>query len=124
MDVDAARRARRKAIKDDLAEAYTDEEASPPEWVDLLAQVRADAARLRDEVADETSRFVTEPDIRSALTRRERFASAARERVVKINDKTRRLNLIAPNSRFTRATLDAEELLRPLYRSTRTPLER
>jgi hypothetical protein len=119
MDVDAARRARRQAIKQDLAEAYTDEEASPPEWVDLLTRIRDETRTLRDEVDTDTERFVSEPDIRVALARRDRFASRARERIAKINERTRRLNLIAPNARFTRGTIDADEILRPLYRSTR-----
>lgn len=119
MDTDAARRARRKAIKEDLAEVYTDEEASPPEWVDLLSQVRDETGQLREEIAAQTNSFVAESDIRSALARRERFVNRARDRVARINEKTRRLNLIVPNARFTRGTLDADELLRPLYRSTR-----
>ena len=120
MDVDAARRARRKAIKQDLAEVYTDDEASPPEWVDLLTVIRDETARLRAEVTEETQRFVSDPDIRSALERRERFASRGRDRITKINEKTRRLNLIAPNARFTRGTLDADEILKPLYRARRS----
>lgn len=68
----------------------------------------------------ETDRFVEEPDIRVALARRERFVKAARERIEKINDQIRRLNLIAPNPRFGRTTLDADEVLRPLFRTERT----
>jgi hypothetical protein len=120
MDTGAARRARRRAIKRDLTEAYTDEEASPPEWVDLLAQVRDGTAELRELISKETDRFVADPDIRTALTRRDRVASDVRARVVDINRKVARLNLIAPHARFTRAALDADQLLRPLYRSKRT----
>ncbi len=119
MDTNAARRARRKAIKDDLAEAYTDEEAYPPEWVDLLAQIRDGATRIPIEVARETDRFVNEPDIRVALNRRDRFSAKVREEITKHNEKVRRLNLVAPNSRFTRGTIDADVTLRPLYRATR-----
>ena len=104
---------------EDLAYVTTDEEACPPEWVDLLMQVRDQTGSLREEIEAETKRFVTDPDIRTALARRERFASRAHERIAKINDRTRRLNLIAPNARFTRGTLDADEILRPLYRCVR-----
>jgi hypothetical protein len=119
MDTHAARRARQREIKHDLAEAYTDDEASPPEWVDLLDRAREASRSIRDEVAAETSRFVDEPDIKTALARRERFAAKTRDRIEKVNVQIRRLNLLAPNSRFTRGTLDAEELLRPLYRTER-----
>ena len=104
---------------EDLAYVVNDEEACPPEWVDLLMQIRDHTSALREQVERETTHFVSDPDIRSALQRRERFASRARELVTKVNEKTRRLNLIAPNGHFTRGTLDADELLRPLYRSSR-----
>lgn len=120
MDTQAARRARRKEIQADLAKAYTDEEASPPEWVDLLSRTREASLSIADDVAEETARFVTEPDIRVALARRERFVTKTRERIEKLNDQVRRLNLIAPNPRFGRATLDADEVLRPLFRAERT----
>ncbi len=101
------------------AEVYTDDEASPPEWVDLLKEVRNRAIAVRATVTNETVRFVDEPDIRRALARRERVAAALRDDIAKINDRTRRLNLIAPNARFTRGTLDADETLRPLFRTVR-----
>lgn len=120
MDTQAARSARRKAIQEDLAKAYTDEEASPPEWVDLQSRARAEARAIADEVAAESARFADEPDIRVALVRRDRFATRTRERIERVNNQIRRLNLIAPNSRFMRAMLDADEVLRPLYRIERT----
>lgn len=120
MDTQAARNARRKEIQADLTKAYSDEEASPPEWVDLLSRTRDGARAVVDDVATETIRFVEEPDIRVALARRERFVKSARERIDKINNQIRRLNLIAPNPRFGRATLDADEVLRPLFRAERT----
>lgn len=120
MDVHAARRARRKAIKADLTQAYTDEEAAPPEWVDLLNEVREESAEVRREIAAETRRFVEDPDIRDALARRDRVSSLMRERIDRINRTVRRLNVIAPHARFTRAALDPDQLLRPLYRSART----
>ena len=118
-DTDAARRARRKAIKEDLAEVYSDDEAHPPEWVDLISEIREGAERIPIDVARETDRFVNEPDIRVALDRRERFSAKVREEIAKHNQKVRRLNLIAPNPRFTRGTIDADVTLRPLYRATR-----
>jgi hypothetical protein len=120
MDTQAARRARQKQIQMDLAKAYTDEEASPPEWVDLLRRTIDGTLAVAEDVASETTRFVEEPDIRKALSRRDRFAAQARARIDKLNTQTRRLNLIAPNARFTRPTLDADEVLRPLYRTERT----
>lgn len=119
MDTEAARRARRRAFKADLAEAYTDEEATPPEWLDLFSDVRAQTDELRNEVVHQTHRFVEEPDIKRALDRRSRAAEDIRRRVMALNEKIKRLNLLAPQARFTRATLDADELLRPLYRSSR-----
>jgi len=115
----AARRARQKAFKADLSRAYSDEEAVPPEWLDLLNSIRDETEALRADVDNETKRFATDHDIRAALKRRERFASAARERTTELNRMTARLNLIAPHARFTRAALDAEELLRPLFRTPR-----
>ena len=119
MDAQAARQARRKAIQQDLANAYTDEEASPPEWVDLQSRARIESREIEDDIAAEIARFIGEPDIRVALARRERLATKTRERIDKLNHLIRRLNLIAPNARFGRATLDADEVLRPLYRAER-----
>ncbi|MGH2760020.1 MAG: hypothetical protein ACRDKJ_10725, partial [Actinomycetota bacterium] len=59
------------------------------------------------------------PDIKRALERRSRTADDLRRRVRELNGKVRRLNMLAPQARFTRAPLDADELLRPLYRSSR-----
>lgn len=106
-------------LKHDLTEAYTDEEACPPEWVDILTHVRAFTSSLRDAVADEVKRFVREPDIRRALSRRERFSTETRKRVEEMNVRIRRLNLIAPNPRFNRSTIDASAELAPLYRVPR-----
>ena len=119
MNTDSARRARRKAIKTDLASAYTDEEAAPPEWLDLFNTVRDETASIRADIERETKGFVTEPDIRVALARRERTAAAMRGRVEKLNGTIKRLNLISPHARFTRAALRADEVLRPLYRAAR-----
>ena len=119
MDAQAARRARQKSIQTDLAHAYSDEEACPPEWLDLLDQVRDGSRSIRESVERETARFVGEPDIRRALAQRERVDVRLREQIAKVNDLTRRLNLIAPNSRFHRATLDTEEVLKPLFRAER-----
>ncbi len=123
MDTHAARRARRKAIKADLTQAYTDEEATPPEWLDLLSDVRASSLQLRRTIVEETRRFIDEPDIKRALGRRDRVSDEVRRRTRDINAKIKRLNMLAPQARFTRTPLDADELLRPLYRSSRaTPL--
>lgn len=119
MDTHAARRARRNAFKADLADAYTDEEATPPEWLDLFSDVREASARLRSRIADETRRFVEDADIRNALARRARTADHVRRRAREINTLIKRLNLLAPHARFTRPALHADELLRPLYRSSR-----
>jgi hypothetical protein len=62
----AARRARQKAFKSDLTRAYSDEEASPPEWLDLLNSIRGDTKALRIDIDGETKRFVAESDIRAA----------------------------------------------------------
>src|SRR5688572_15944619 len=120
MDTHAARRARRNAFKADLTDAYTDEEATPPEWLDLFTDVREAAAELRKRIAEETKRFVEETDIRNALARRNRAADHVRQRAHEINTLIKRLNLLAPQARFTRPALNADELLRPLYRSSRT----
>ena len=120
MNTNAARRARQRAITSDLAGAYTDEEASPPEWVDLLNTIRDETTALRADVTDETRRFVGERDIRTALKRRERVEVSLRERTAALNRMISRLNLLAPHARFTRTALDPEELLRPLFRSART----
>lgn len=103
----------------DLTRAYTDEEATPPEWLDLLNTIKEDTAKLRADIESETQRFVVELDIRHALPRRDRMTSAFRDRVTALNRATSRLNLIAPHARFTRALLDADEVLRPLYRAAR-----
>lgn len=121
MDQGAARRARQKRIKADLAEAYTDEEASPPEWVDILTEVKEATASLEAEISRETERFTTDPDVKAALDRRERVANNALRRIDELNAKIKRLNLIAPNARFTRPAIDADRLLRPLFRSERRP---
>jgi hypothetical protein len=119
MDTHAARRARRKAIKADLLEAFTDEEATPPEWADLLSEVRESSAELRSSVVQETRRFIDEPDIKRALERRAQISEDLRSRVSEINGKIKRLNMLAPQARFTRSPLDPDDLLRPLYRSSR-----
>jgi hypothetical protein len=121
MDIDAQRKARRAAIQADLRQAYRDEEASPPEWVDLLERVRSGAASIRAKAASETALFVEEPDIRNALARRERVATQLRQEIDHLNKTIRRLNLVAPNPRFTRGELDATEILQPLFRSNRNP---
>lgn len=119
MDPQAARRARRKKIKWDLLEAVDDEEACPPEWVDLGAEIRRETDELKALVEREADRFAEEPDIRRALDGRERAAGRIREEAARTNRKIRRLNLLAPLPRFQRPTLDAERLLRPLYRTRR-----
>jgi hypothetical protein len=120
MNTNPARRARRKAIQPDLSRAYSDEEASPPEWLDLLNTVRDETSALRSEIEAQTDRFVTTVDIRDALAGRDRFAIAARARIAHLNSMIRRLNLIAPHARFTRAALDPEAELRPLFRTPRS----
>jgi hypothetical protein len=114
------RSARRKALEADLTKAYTDEEAVPPEWLYLLNTIKEDTASLRADVTTETKRFVDEPDIRHALARRERVTASFRERIAAVNTSVARLNLIAPHARFTRAALQADEVLRPLYRAARS----
>ena len=121
MDVGAARRARQKAIRDDLRQAYSEEEACPPEWLDLLGDIREQSRSLQEDISLETRLFITEPDIREALARRDRVASRLLDRIISVNHKIRRLNMIAPHARFTRAALDTDEILRPLYRSPRQP---
>lgn len=119
MDPSAAGRARRKQIRDNLTQVYTDEEASPPEWLDLFTQVKEATAALSDRISKETEHFTGDPDIRAALARRERTAQDVRRRVDELNAKIRRLNLLAPHARFTRPALDADRILRPLFRSER-----
>src|SRR5262249_28494949 len=119
MDSDAARKARRIGYKANLAEAYDDEEAVPPEWVDLSTAIADEARAIRERIDAETATFVTDPDIRRAMTRRERAAGELTERVVRVNRMVNRLNLIAPLARFTRTALDVDELLRPLFRTPR-----
>jgi hypothetical protein len=121
MDTEAARRARQAKIKADLAEAYSDEEACPPEWVDILVEVDGTVATIRTAVVAETARFAAEDDIRRALVRRERVAHELRERMAALNTKIRRLNLIAPLPRFHRVALDPDDALRPLFRMRRSP---
>jgi hypothetical protein len=125
MDRDAARKARRNSYKsnlykENLAEAYTDEEANPPEWLDLASTITAAKTELRAKIALETAAFVDEPDIRRAIARRDRAADELSRSVTAINRMVTRLNLIAPHQRFTQTGLDADELLRPLFRSART----
>lgn len=120
MDTHAARRARRKEIQADLAKAYTDEEACPPEWVELLERTQTEGAAVKQEIRSAAEAFVHEPDIKVALAQRERSAERLRGRIERLNGLIRRLNLIAPNGRFTRGTFDGDELLRPLYRSERS----
>lgn len=119
MDTDAARRARQKAIKRDLLDVYDDEEASPPEWLDLMMEIDRGVAALRGELDSEVARFASEPDVRVALQRRERVEGQVRTRVAELNVKARRLNVIAPLTRFHRPVLDAGDLLRPLFRTAR-----
>jgi hypothetical protein len=121
MDLDAARRARRKSIKDDLSEAYDDDEASPPEWVDLLGRQRDEKRSIIESVDTAAEAFASEPDIRRALAERERFVAVTRERITKVNALVQRLNQIAPHPRFSRTVLDAEQTLRPLFRIRRIP---
>jgi hypothetical protein len=119
MDTHAARKARRDSFKANLAEAYTDEEATPPEWMDLATAITDDAQAIRSRITAEVDAFVQEPDIRRAIARRERAADELRERIAGVNRMVTRLNLIAPHQRFTKASLDADGLLRPLFRTAR-----
>jgi hypothetical protein len=119
MDTDAARRARRKVIKQDLAKAYDDDEASPPEWVDLVQRTKAERLAIATSVEDATHAFADEPDIRRALKARDTCVNKMRERIEKTNALIRRLNLLVPHSRLGRAEIDAEETLRPLFRVSR-----
>jgi hypothetical protein len=119
MDSDAARRARHKTIKADLAEVYDDDEACPPEWVDLLDRTTSEKRAIRESVEAATLAFASEPDIRRALRNRDVFAERTGERIVTLNALVGRLNLLAPHARFTRAGLDAPETLRPLFRTPR-----
>jgi hypothetical protein len=121
MDREAARRARRQTFKANLAEAYTEEEAEPPEWLDLQRAIADAKVKLRARIETETEAFVAEPDIRRAIARRDRATNDLRSMVEGINRMVTRLNLIAPLHRFTQPGLDADELLRPLYRSARDP---
>jgi len=119
MDTHAARKARRQSFKHDLSDAYTDEEANPPEWVDLATAITDDSAAIRARIVAETDAFVNEPDIRRAIARRELMATELREKIAGVNRMVGRLNLIAPHQRFTKAPLDMDELLRPLFRTPR-----
>lgn len=118
-DTDAARRARQKQIKADLLEAFDDDEASPPEFVDLAIEIDERITRLRNHVPGAVERFVGDPDIRSALRGRELAEAAIRREARAINEKVKRLNFIAPHDRFQRAPVDADALVRPLYRARR-----
>ncbi len=119
MDTHAARKARRQTFKANLTEAYTDEEATPPEWIDLSSAITDETRAVLERVTRETDAFVSEPDIRRAIARRERAANDLRERIKAVNRMVARLNLIAPHQRFTKAAVDADEALRPLFRSPR-----
>lgn len=119
MDAEAARRARRKAITADLRDAYSDEEAAPPEWVDLMLDIDDTAAKLRGRASEAVARFASEPDVRVALDLRTRAERDLRAGATALNERVRRLNLIAPHERFQRAGIDADELVRPLYRTPR-----
>jgi hypothetical protein len=119
VDPAAARRARQKAIKWDLTQAYDDEEAVAPEWVDLGSRVRDTSAEIIRAIEEATEAFSAEPDIRKALERRKRFAKRTRERIEELNTLVARLNLLAPDARFTRPSLDPEEVLKPLFRVSR-----
>lgn len=119
MDADAARRARRRTIEMDLLRATNDDEACVPEWVDLFIEAQEALCALTAKVAEETARFVAEPDILRALARRERTATEIRETASRANAAIRRLNLVAPLGRFHRPPIDADELLRPLFRARR-----
>ena len=120
MDTDAARRARQSAWKQDLTHATTDEEACAPEWADLLAQIIDDTSAVKALIEAETNAFVTHPDIRVALERRQRADVRARDAIARINTSIKRLNFIAPpHGRFQRVPLDADSLLRPLFTSPR-----
>lgn len=119
MDSDAARRARRKAIKEDLAEVYDDDEASPPEWVDLLSRTRAERSDLSALIERAAEDFSREPDIRRALALRENVSEAVRTRAEELNRKIARLNLLVPHPRFSRPAFDVEEAIRALYRIRR-----
>jgi hypothetical protein len=121
MDPEAARRARRRQIKADLTQATTDDEASPPEWVDLLMQISEGIASVNDLVEAAVARFVDEEDIRRALKARDRDAERLRACVREVNRKVQRLNLVAPLARFHRRELDAEAVLKPLLRARRHP---
>ena len=121
MDVEASRRARRKKIARDLRHAMTDEEACPPEWVDLQIRIERKTAGLLDLIDAETRRFVSEHDIRAALRRREGVRASVAGIVDEINAAVRRLNLLAPLPRFQRKELDAVKVVRPLYRARRSP---
>jgi hypothetical protein len=119
MDTEAARRARRQRIKWDLLQAFSDEEACPPDWLDTLVEVDAELGSVRERVTRETERFVTDPDIKRALRRRERVSGELQDHAKRVNTKIRRLNLIVPLPRFQRTPLDPEELVRPLFQARR-----
>lgn len=121
MDAQAQRRARQKVIRADLAEAYTEEEACPPEWVDLLSRIRERSRTIQAAISAQTTAFATDPDIKRALLARDRTTQRLRAEIEQLNTLIRRLNVIAPHARFTRAALDPDELLRPFYRTPRTP---
>ncbi len=119
MDREAARRGLRQTFKADLADAYTEEEAEPPEWLDLRTAIADAKKKLRDRIGTETAAFVDEPDIRRALARRERATTELRTSIEGVNGMIRRLNFVVPLKRFGQPGIDADELLRPLYRTPR-----
>lgn len=102
-----------------LDAVYTDDEASLPEWVDLMTQIDETSAKLRKRADTDAERFANEPDVKRALADRERSADGLRTQAEKINSMVRRLNLISPLSRFQRSPIDADELVKPLYRVRR-----
>src|SRR5437763_1237393 len=79
-------------------------------------------AALRALLASEVEAYLTEPDIRIALARRERASATVRSEADAVNARVRRLNLIAPLDRFQRAPLDALPLLESLRLARRQPL--
>ena len=119
MDTHAARKARREAFKRDLAASYTDTEAVPPEWLDLTRAIIDGAGKLRERITAETEAFVTEPDVKRALARRDEARSEVLRTIAVLNQMIARLNLIAPHQRFTKTPIDADEALRPLFRTPR-----
>lgn len=102
-----------------LDQVYTDEEACPPEWAELMLRIDETTQNLREAISQATRRFVHEPDVRIALQNRERADKELRARGEAVNHAVARLNLISPLPRFQRNCLDIDELLKPLYRTRR-----